>query len=69
MLTLNEFSKLAREIKNADLFYSDERIFPGGQTGEIELMELLLEYTDLSTEDNEYLKELDEEIFGKLKTE
>lgn len=66
MLTLSEFRSLAREIKESHWWL--DCFLPGGN-GEKELEELLLKYTDLSTEDDEYIEELDKEIFKKLQIE
>ena len=66
MLTLSEFKELAREIKESHWWL--DCFLPGGN-GDIELTELLLKYTDLSSEDNEYIEELDKEIFKKLQIE
>jgi hypothetical protein len=59
MLTTDEFSLLARGIKELVDNFNTQR----------SITELLLEYTDLSSEDEEYLKELDEQLALKIETE
>lgn len=66
MLTLSEFRSLAREIKESHWWLD---CFSPGGNGEKQLEELLLEYTDLSSEDDELIEKLDREIFSKIKTE
>jgi hypothetical protein len=63
MLTLSEFSSLAADI--------EELITDGDSKSAFlyNLHELMLSYTDLSSEDEEYLKELDEQLFFKLTAE
>jgi hypothetical protein len=72
MLTLSEFSFLAREIEkiikdDIGSILKSDKITTWWKIQAIK--ELMLDYTDLSSEDDEFKEELDERFFEKLKTE